>query len=157
MAQKKKHKTYNISSSRTVFFKYFLPLIWVVFFGTLMVVFMFADQFKVGSMTPQMFKIVYCAFFFSIVAVMYFTIFKLKRVELDEDYVYITNYFKIYRYPYSNIEKVVRKDYGMWETGTVHLKEAGHFGQKSNFMIDKKKFAQYFEMFPEQKDLFGVE
>ena len=69
-------------------------------------------------------------------------------------WILVVNYFKIFRYPYSNIEKVESKGFGIWEIGTVHLKESGYFGKKSKFIIDKKKFSNYFEMFPEHKELF---
>ncbi len=149
MSKERRPKTSNISSSATVFLKYFLPTIWIVFFGTLLMVFLFAQQLKIGTMSPMTFKIIYCVFFFGVIALMYFTIFKLKRVEIDDKYLYITNYLKIYRYPFETIERITKKDYGYWLFYTIELKESGYFGKKSRFLANRTKITSFMKENPE--------
>ncbi|MGB0863915.1 MAG: hypothetical protein ACPG19_15270 [Saprospiraceae bacterium] len=156
VAEDSNHKTINVSSSSTVFLKYFLPTIWIVFFGTLMIVFLFADQFRAGTLSPMTFKVIYTTSFFLIVATMYFTIFKLKRVEFDEQFVYITNYIKIFRYPYENVEKITHAKYGIWLVMRVHLIKGGFFGKKSTFLGSKKKLAAFIEAQPERAAQLGL-
>ncbi len=149
MSKERPPKTFNISSSATVFLKYFLPTIWIVFFGTLMMVFIFAQELKMGSMSPTNFKIFYSVFFFGMIGLMYFTIFKLKRVEIDHQYLYITNYLKIYRYPFDTIESITKKDYGYWLFYTIELKEEGFFGKKSRFLANRNKMTAFMKENPE--------
>lgn len=149
MSKERPPKTFNIASSATVFLKYFLPTIWIVFFGTLLMVFLFAKQLKIGSMSPMTFKIVYSVFFFGMIALMYFTIFKLKRVEIDEKYLYITNYLKIYRYSFDAIESITKKDYGYWLFYTIELKQAGYFGKKSKFLANRSKITTFMKEHPD--------
>lgn len=155
-AENNNNKTINVSSSSTVFLKYFLPTIWIVFFGTLMIVFLFADQFRVGTLSPMTFKAVYTASFFLIVGTMYFTIFKLKRVEFDEQFVYITNYIKIFRYPYENVEKITYAKYGFWLVMRVSLVKGGFFGKKVTFLGSKRKLANFVEKQPERAAQLGL-
>lgn len=149
-----KHKTYNISSSSTLFLKYFLPLIWMVFFGTLLVVFLVLDQFRVGEISPMAFKIAYTVFFFAMLLLMYFTVFRLKRVELDDAFVYVTNYFKTARYPYSNIEKISRNDYGIWLICKVHFKSPGQFGKSVTFLANRKRLQAQLDHDTKHSSLF---
>lgn len=118
---------------------------WIIFFGTLMLLFLIADQFKVGSLSPMTFKIAYSVFFFGIVVLMYFTIFKLKRVEFDADHVYITNYFKILRYPLGDIEKITDNNYLFWRIVKVDLIQPGHFGKSAYFLASNERWAAYNE------------
>ena len=142
-------KTFNVSSTSTVFLKYFLPTIWTVFFGTLFVVILFAGYVNVGSLDSTTFKFIYGFCFLSIIALMYFTLFKLKRVEFDEGSVYITNYIKIYRYPFSSVENITKHHYGWWLLYRIELKEAGVFGKKSIFLANKKRLSAFLNDHPE--------
>lgn len=151
MATDRPPKTHNITASSTLFFKYFLPTIYVVFFGTLMIVFLFADKFRVGSMSPMAFKIAYMALFVAVVALMYFTLFRLKRVEVDDQHIYITNYLKIFRYPFASIERITATDYGIWLVMQVHLVQPGHFGRRSTFLVHRRRLTQYLADYPENR------
>ncbi len=142
-------KTFNVSSNSTVFLKYFLPTIWTVFFGTLFVVILFAGQVNVGTIDSTIFKYIYGFAFLAIIIFMYFTFFKLKRVEFDESSVYITNYVKVYRYPFSSIEHVTKHHYGWWLIYRIELKEAGFFGKKSTFIASKKRLTAFLNDNPE--------
>jgi hypothetical protein len=142
-------KTFNVSSNSTVFLKYFLPTIWTVFFGTLFVVILFAGQVRVGSMDSTIFKFVYGFAFLSIIALLYFTVFKLKRVELNEKSVYVTNYVKIYRYPFSSIESIKSYHYGWSLIYRIELKEAGFFGKRITFLAHKKRLVNFLKENPE--------
>lgn len=141
-------KTFNVSSNSTVFLKYFLPTIWTVFFGTLFVVILFAGHVRVGTMDSTVFKLVYAASFFSIIALMYFTIFKLKRVEFDKEFVYVTNYIKIYRYPFNSVESIKKFHYGWWLIYRIELKQAGFFGKRITFLANKKRLVDFFKEHP---------
>lgn len=157
MSKEPTPKTYNVSSTSTVFLKYFLPTIWTVFFGTLFVVILFAGYVKVGSLDSTVFKFIYGFSFLSIIAILYFTVFQLKRVELDEKFIYITNYIKIYRYPFSSVKSVKKYHYGWWLIYTIELKEAGYFGKKSTFMANKKRLSAFLNNHPDVATALDME
>jgi hypothetical protein len=157
MSKETTSKTFNISSNSTVFLKYFLPTIWIVFFGTLFTVILFAHNVKVGSMPPTTFKMVYAACFSTMIAIMYFTIFKLRRVELDQDYFYATNYIKIYRYSFESIQAIKKYNYGWWLIYTIELKKPGFFGKKITFLANKRRLVEYLSQHPEVATALNME
>lgn len=133
------HSTSRISSSFTLFFRLFVPIFWAVFFGA----------FTIGLLvTPQLpavidniyFRIGLVVFYLSGLALLYFTILRLKRVEIDADFVYVTNYLKTYRYPFHNIESIHEVNLGIFQLATFRFKEKGSFGKKIHFLESRIKF-----------------
>ncbi len=73
---------------------------------------------------------------------------QLKRVDMDEDFMYVSNYFKTFRYTYPSIEKIKERDFLLFYTIHVHLKEAGEFGKKIVFISRSKKLDRYLKAHP---------
>ena len=82
---------------------------------------------------------------------MYFTIMKLKRVDFGEDGIYISNYFKTYRYQYADIASIEESNMTIFYLGTIELKAKGKFGKKIRFIISKANYEYFIEQNP---DLF---
>lgn len=144
-------KTYNLSSNWTVVLKYFVPLVWTIFFGALCIIFWMTDELMIGNLDLFIFRIGWTAFFVVGTILMLFTLFKLMRVESDGTFVYVTNYFKIYKYPISNIQKITTKDYSFFKLATVHFIEPGYFGKSVVFMQSRSRFEQGMEAFDDLK------
>src|SRR5690625_984234 len=97
----------RISSSFTLFFFLFVPIFWLVFFGGFMVAsFIYANE--TAFFQTLGYKIGIIILYITGVILFYFTLLQLKRVEIDTDYVYVTNYFKTYRYPFHKDRKSTR-------------------------------------------------
>ncbi len=62
------------------------------------------------------------------------------RVEFDGQFVYVTNYFKVFKYPIDNIEKITVKDYSIFKLVTVNLVSAGYFGKKIILLASRSNF-----------------
>lgn len=129
----------RISSSLTLFFRIFVPVFWIVFFGA------FTIGLLVTSQLPPVLDNVYfrvglVIFYISGLAVLYFTLLRLKRVEIDPNFVYVTNYLKTYRYPFHNIESVRETNLYVFYLATIRFKEKGSFGKKIHFIESRVKF-----------------
>lgn len=133
-------KTFNLSSNLTVILKYFIPLVWTVFFGALCIIFWVTDELSVGGMDLMIFRVGWTLFFLTGTFTAYFTIMRLMRVEFDGQFVYITNYFKVFKYPIDNIEKITVKDYSIFKLVTVNLVSAGYFGKKIILLASRSNF-----------------
>ncbi len=133
----------RVSTNWTLFFKFFLPVFWIVFFGALTAVALFYKYEYVGDIPASSFKIGVVIFYFSGLAMMIFTLMRLKRVEFDPHFIYITNYFKNYRYPYHNIEGVYISRFLFFATATIRFKTSGSFG-KQIFFLPKLERLRYF-------------
>lgn len=69
--------------------------------------------------------------------VLYFSLMQLKRVEVDEHFVYVTNYKDTARYPFHNIEKLEEANYFLFKIVRVYFKESGMFGKKAIFLSNQ--------------------
>ncbi len=145
----------RISSNTTLFLKIFIPTFWIVFFGifTLAVVLSNVKQFPLFNFIY--FKVGLAAFFLGGLAFLYFTFIQLKRVELDREFVYASNYFKTYRYPYQNVEKIVERDIWLFYLVKIYLKTPGKFGQRLTFILDGAMLKDYLDKNPEVAGVFN--
>ena len=135
-------QTLSVSSGWTLFLKLVLPITWTTFFGTFVGVILFSEDgaylVSGGIITPMLVRIIASTFLLVGVALFYWLFMRLKRVDVDNDFMYVTNYFKARRYPYHNIEKMVKNQYLMFRPVTIYLKEAGTFGKKIIFLSNKE-------------------
>lgn len=139
----------RVSSNLTLAFKIFFPILWTVFFLGITLVAWFSGIEYVGDMPIATFRIGITAFLLIGIAFIYWAFLRLKRVEMDEQFVYVTNYFKHFRYPYHNIEKITFNNYLLFKSVNIHLKEAGNFGKKMTFVPSRKLFRMFTETHPE--------
>jgi hypothetical protein len=144
-----KNTMQRISSNSTLFLKIFLPTFWIVFFGIFTIAVLMAKTPHFGSVPAATFKLGLALFFLAGTAALYFTLLKLLRVELDEHHVYASNYFKTYRYPYRNVEKITERDLGLFHLVRIHLKAPGRFGAKITFLLDETMLKDFLEKHPE--------
>ena len=133
-------RTFNLSSNLTVIFKYFIPLVWTVFFGALCIIFWVTDELSVGGMDLTIFRIGWTVFFLAGTLTAYFTIMRLMRVEFDGQFIYVTNYFKVFKYPIDNVEKITIKDYSVFKLVTINLVSSGYFGKKITMLASRSNF-----------------
>ncbi len=149
----------NVSSSFTVILKFALPTSWIVFFGAMTIAVWFVDIGSVAGMEANTFRIVLSLFFILGAAILYWAVMGIKRVEMDEQFFYVTNYFKNVRYPYHQIEKVNDKDYFFFRTVHIIFKQPGQFGKKITFIPGRINFDEFLAEHPkvveqlERKDL----
>ena len=138
---------HRISSNLTLPLKIFLPTLWISFFGVFTVALLLSnvDQFAYFIY----WKLGMLGFFLAFTALFYFTTMKLKRVELDSNFVYASNYLKTYRYPFHNVEKMTERDMGLFTLMHVHLKVPGKFGKKIPFLLDEAMLKDFLEKNPE--------
>lgn len=140
---------HRISSNWTLFLKIFLPTFWVVFFGALTVGMWLINTPAFGDVKALPFKLGLTAFFLVGTTLLYFSIFQLLRVDLDENHLFVSNYFKTYRYPFDDIEQIVERDLGFFHLVRIRLKGRGRFGSRINFLLDDSMLKAYFEKYPQ--------
>lgn len=89
----------QVSSNLTLVFKLFFPIFWVVFFGLLTLSAWVVSPESGGALARWDIRLVISAVFLSGVGLLYFSLWKLKRVEMDADFVFATDYFRTVRNP----------------------------------------------------------
>lgn len=139
----------RVSTNLTLFYKFFIPVFWIVFFGSVTVASLLIPFRYVGDIPAVTFRVIVTVFFLSGVVVLWFTLLRLKRVEMDAHFVYVTNYFKNVRYPYHNIDRIEVSRFLFFSTATIYLKEVGSFGRSVTFVPSRRLFADFLNAHPE--------
>lgn len=127
----------RLSSDWTLFYKFFLPTVWIVFFGITTGVLLFTLR----PALPFVLGAVLC--YSACVAFLYFTILQLKRVEGTAEHMYVTNYFKTYRYTLDSIAKITSSDFLIFKVVTLHFAESTSFGRRIHFIRRRTVWEEY--------------
>ncbi len=139
----------RLSSNSTLLLKVFFPTFWSIFFGALALAFLFADYAGPVYLHSFGFKVGVLAFYVSGLAAIYFTIWRLKRVEIDEHFMYVTDYFKTARYPFHNVDEIKSSSFPFARLGRITLGEPGIFGKRQYFIHNKETFERVILNHPE--------
>lgn len=129
----------RLSSSLTLMVKFFIPVFWLCFFGAFTLAVWVTDE-HVGPLGFMGFRIGLTLFYVLGAAFLALTLMRLKRVEADSDYLYVTNYFRTARYPYELIEKVSTTDLRAFSVATVRLRQSGIFGRRFVFLVSRRNW-----------------
>ncbi|MCB0639344.1 MAG: hypothetical protein KDC54_22115 [Lewinella sp.] len=139
----------RLSSNLTLFFKFFVPVFWLVFFGALILALYVYKEEYVGEINSRGLRLGALAFYVTGALLFYFFLFPLKRVEADDDFLYATNYFKTFRYPWHNIERLEESRFAIFTLVTVVLKTPGYFGIRIRFLASNRLYRTFWEERPD--------
>jgi|AntRauTorckE5430_2_1112549.scaffolds.fasta_scaffold08792_3 hypothetical protein len=142
---------HRLSSNATLLLKFFIPVFWIVFFGITTLVALFYQYDYVGNTPAIYFKAGMVFFYVTGVLLFAFTLLRLKRVEADGDFLYVTNYFKTARYPFHNVTQFRLSRFLFLQLASVQLQESGIFGQRFFFLASRHLVDGYFNAYPERK------
>jgi hypothetical protein len=91
-------------------------------------------------MDLMVFRMGWTVFFLVGTLTAYFTIMRLMRVEFDGGFIYVTNYFKVFKYPMDNVDKITVNDYSVFKLVTIKLISTGYFGKKITLLASRTNF-----------------
>lgn len=117
----------------------FLPTFWIAFFGTFFLTTLFTDKNQIGQISMNGLRWGLLAFIAIFVLVFWKTVLRLKRIDADKEFIYVTNYFKNIRYPHMDIEKIELSKGIVFNYGTLVLKGKGRFGDRILFIASRKR------------------
>ncbi len=137
----------QVSSNTTLLFKIFIPVFWLVFFGAFTLV-LFISNIETQTLLPVIYlRFIMSGVLLSGIVFFYFTFLKLKREEMSADGVYVSNYLKSFKYPYSNIERIEERNRLLFSTVRLYFKRPTSFGKHITFLPASdavhKHFLQY--------------
>ena len=89
---------HSLSSISTFFFKFIFPAIWIGSLGIGVIKSLLSEPQEKGNWFILAFLFVFIIF--------YWNLFRIKSVEIDNRYLYVSNYIKTIRVPFSQIEDV---------------------------------------------------
>ncbi|MEL7021970.1 MAG: hypothetical protein AAGK47_10190 [Bacteroidota bacterium] len=133
----------RVSTNLTLAYKFFFPIIWITFFGCITLFCWLTDVGYVGNIPMSTFRIVMLASWGGGVILFYLAFLQLKRVEMDDTHVYVSNYFKTVRYPYEDVDKITSNNFLLFKSANIYLKGKGMFGKKIVFVPSKRLFESF--------------
>lgn len=133
----------RVSSQLTIFLRIFIPTVWFTFIGSVVVLLVWAVRGKAGLLGNPfiwvgLLLILGCGY-----AVIHFFLWRLYRVDMDDQYVYISNYFKTYRYNFDDIDTITDSKTLPGRVFCIHLKAKGSLGQSIYFLASQVLWKDY--------------
>jgi hypothetical protein len=132
----------QVSSGWTLAFRLFIPTFWVSLFGSLFIASFTLHQPFIGTYPANYVRLGLFLFICIFVFLFYKTVMQLKRVELNEDSIFITNYF-------TNIKKLELSKGILFDYVSIHLLGKGVFGNRMKFLLSRKRMQKYLELNPD--------
>jgi hypothetical protein len=139
----------RLSSNWTLFYKFFIPTFWIVFGGACVIAAWKLGVTMASGVSPTKFATLFTISYLAGVAFLYVFTMRLKRVEVDEQYVYVTNYFKNYRYPHHDIDFIEESKMPLFGRAQLHLKAAGSLGNRITYLPVKGWLQDFLREHPE--------
>lgn len=133
----------QVSSSLTLFWRIAVPTMWVSFFGVFTIAIFFSNLDYYGRVPGDVLKIVIPIILFVGLLIMNFTLLKIRRIDMDDEFIYATNYLKTYKYPWQNIERIEESKGIIFSKGIIHLRKPGKWGSKIHFLLSKKRWRDF--------------
>ncbi len=132
----------ELSSKLTFAAKIIAPGLWIFFWVVLTLVLLFGvdERTKPPSIYFFVMGIV-------ITTIFYFTIMKYKKVSVDDDFLYASNYLKEIKISLSDISDVTEIVWIRGHPVTIHLKTPSEFGSKITFTPKSQGF-KFFQPHP---------
>jgi hypothetical protein len=128
----------RLSTSATLILKLFVPVFWAVFFGSFTAAIFFFDGGN-PMIKNMYFKLGAIGFYLMGLLFLYFTLWQLRRVEVDQEAFYVTDYFTTVKIPFPLVNKISENDFLLFSTLTIHLHKKGHFGRRITFIQSQQK------------------
>lgn len=128
----------RISSGWTLIYKIFIPVFYTVFMLAWIIATIGSGDEVSPVFTHWMYRIGIVLVFILAVLLMRYTVWKLKRMDVATDHIFITDYFKTYRYSLESIESISHSNVLFWKFLKVKLKEKGSLGDSFTVLIEEK-------------------
>ena len=127
----------RVSSQLTIVMRIVLPTIWFTSILSIVVLLGFAINGKAGLFGNPfiwigLLLILGCGFAF-----IKLLLWRFYRVDMDRSFVYVSNYFKTYKYPFTAVESITDSKTLPGRVFCIHLKTTGSFGKNIYFLASQ--------------------
>ena len=79
-----------------------------------------------------------------------FVLWRLYRVDMDDRFLYVSNYLKTYKYDLSDIESITESKILPGRIYCIHLKSKGSFGKNIYFLASQALWKDYLDTHQQQ-------
>jgi len=142
-------KVQTVSSRWTFLLKLAFPLLWLIVMGGISVlVFISPLENLKDPFSPMAAKSLVASFYFLMLALFYFLFGSCKWVGMTDTHLYVSNFFKNFKYTYDSISSFEENNMLLFTKVTLHFHQPGQFGKSVSFI--RSHYWKYFlEKHPE--------
>jgi hypothetical protein len=127
--------TMILSSTATLFWRIFAPVFSTVLLTGLLLAFWLIDEDDLYLSYPALWlRIGITAAWLLWITLMYRTLWRLRRVDVNSTHFFVTDYWTTVRYPWSAVEKMGESKRLGRRVAHWHLRISGRFGTKISFL-----------------------
>jgi hypothetical protein len=128
-------QTQCITSTATLFWRIFVPVFGTVFLAGLTFAMLMISEENLSLPIPALWArlavvVLFTAWFILVKK----TIWRLKRIDMNDQYLFVTNFWQTVRYPWTDVEKIAESRRMGRRLAHFHLRAAGRFGQVISFL-----------------------
>ncbi|MGZ3254728.1 MAG: hypothetical protein ACXU7D_10515 [Burkholderiaceae bacterium] len=132
----------TLSSAQTIFIKILFPTFWISGFGlATIILWLIPIYIKTGAHPPDEMKWDFLLAWIVGAIFIWWTCIDLKRVRIDSENLYISNYLKEVSIPLNMIVDVTENRWVNAHPVTIHFRNVTEFGQKIKFMPTVRFFS----------------
>ena len=139
----------RISSGLTLMLRIFLPVFYTVFMLTWIIATIRAGDEVSPLFASKIYQVAMITFLFIGLFIIRLTLWRLKRMDIAKDFIYITDYFKTFRYSFNSIASIEPFSIAWLKFLRITLKEKGSLGKVFIVLIEKKMWDSYCSAHPE--------
>jgi len=138
----------RVSSQLTIVLRIVIPTVWLTTILSIVILLSWAVRGKAGLLANPFIWVGLLLILGSGFALIKLLLWRFYRVDLDKQYVYVSNYFKTYRYPYSEIEAVSDSKTLPGRVFLITLKSKGSFGKNIYFLAAQTLWQDFLKENP---------
>lgn len=139
----------RVSSQLTIFIRIALPTIWFTTIFSLFILLIWSVQGKAQIFANPIIWIVVLLILGAGYAFVKFILWRLYRVDMDDKNVYVSNYFKTFKYPFTDVESISPSQIAPTRIFIINLKSKGSFGKSIYFLASQRLWTDFLAEHPE--------
>ena len=140
----------RISSQLTIILRIMLPTGWLTLILSITILLGWSVRGKAGLLANPIIWISMLFILGSGFAFVKFLLWRLYRIDMDDRYLYVSNYFKTYKYELTDIESIVDSKILPGRIFCIRLKSKGSFGKNIYFLASQVLWKDYVATHPKQ-------
>ncbi len=140
----------RVSSSLTIVLRIVLPVVWLVTILSLVILLSVAVSGRAEIFSNP---VIWGSLLFILAsgfAFIYFLLWRFYRVDMDGKSIYLSNYFKTFKYPFSDVKSIKGISAMPDRIYHIELKSKGSFGKHIYFLASQKLWQDFVEKHPKQ-------
>jgi hypothetical protein len=140
----------RISSQLTILLRIALPTAWLTLILSITLLLGWSVRGKAGLLANPFIWISLLIILGTGFAFIKFVFWRLYRMDMDDRYLYVSNYLKTYKYELTDIESITDSKILPGRIFCVHLKAKGSFGKNIYFLASQVLWQDYIDTHPRQ-------